>query len=83
MAGSELLVKVHLDWSAPGHYDHKRELPCRLGDGPTKMRDSSGLACHKACAEDEIARELIGRGKALIFDERVLVTALSGKAARR
>jgi hypothetical protein len=83
MAARELVVRVHLDWSGPGHYDQARALPCRMGDGPTKMRDSSGRPCHKACAEEEIARELLGRGSALVFDERVLVTAMSGREGRR
>lgn len=68
---TQLIVRVHLDWTAPGHFDCDHAAPCRLGDGPTKMRDSSGLPCHQKCAEDEIARELYGRGAALIADERV------------
>ncbi|GAB3866380.1 hypothetical protein GCM10029963_78710 [Micromonospora andamanensis] len=35
------------------------------------MRDSQGTACHQSCAEDEIARELLGSGRARIADERV------------
>jgi hypothetical protein len=68
---TELIVKVHLDWTGPGHYDDEHSLPCRLGDGPTKMRDNQDRPCHLKCAEDEIARELYGRGRELI-DERVL-----------
>ncbi|WP_433732566.1 hypothetical protein ACQP2Y_46750 (plasmid) [Actinoplanes sp. CA-051413] len=68
---TQLIVKVHLDWTAPGHYDDEHSLPCRLGDGPTKMRDSQDRPCHLKCAEDEIARELYGRGQVLIADERV------------
>ena len=84
---TELIVRVHLDWSADDHYDELHSLPCRLGDGPTKMRDSSGRPCHKRCAEDEIARELLGRGRALIADERVLppvqlLTAAGDRGAR-
>lgn len=67
---SELLVRVHLDWTAPNHYDSTHSAPCRLGDGPTKMRDATGQPCHKRCAEDEIVRELLGHGRALIADER-------------
>ncbi|MBM0279060.1 hypothetical protein [Micromonospora tarensis] len=69
---AELLVKVRLDWTAPGHYDRDRSLPCRVCHTNTKMRDNRGAACHQSCAEDEIARELLGAGKALITDERVL-----------
>jgi hypothetical protein len=72
---TEPIVKVHLDWTGPGHYDPEHSRPCRLGDGPTKMRDSSGLPCHLQCAEDEIARELYGRGQALIADERTAPVA--------
>jgi hypothetical protein len=79
---TELIVRVHLDWTAPDHWDDEHSLPCRLGDGPTKSRDSSGLACHKHCAEDEIARELIGRGRALIADERFPTPAQQGRQAR-
>jgi len=66
-----LVVRVHLDWTAPGHYDHDRSLPCRVCATTTKMRDARGAACHQSCAEDEIARELLGAGRALITDERV------------
>lgn len=67
---TQLIVQVHLDWTAPGHYDPEHPLPCRLGDGPTNMRDSQDRPCHLQCAEDEIARELYGRGQVLITDER-------------
>ena len=73
---TELIVKVHLDWTAKHHWDPESSLPCRLGDGPTKSRDSSGLPCHKHCAEDEIARELYGRGQLLIADEPFPTPAL-------
>ncbi|MEH0954664.1 hypothetical protein [Micromonospora sp. CPCC 205554] len=70
MAGL-LVVRVHLDWTGPGHFDRDRSLPCRVCDTATKMRDAQGAACHQSCAEDEIARELLGAGRALIADERV------------
>lgn len=66
-----LVVRVHLDWTAPGHYDRDRSLPCRVCSTDTKMRDGRGQACHQSCAEHEIARELLGAGRALIDDERV------------
>ncbi|MFF0256889.1 hypothetical protein ACFYPW_30875 [Micromonospora zamorensis] len=81
MAG-ELVVRVHLDWTGPGHYDHDRSLPCRVCVTNTKMRDSRGAACHQSCAEDEIARELLGAGRALITDERVPAPARSLEVAR-
>ncbi|RZU46539.1 hypothetical protein EV385_6613 [Krasilnikovia cinnamomea] len=65
-----LIVRVRLDWTGPGHYDPDHSRPCRFGDGSTKMRDGSGRPCHQQCAEDEIARELYGRGQKLIADER-------------
>lgn len=70
MAGL-LVVRVRLDWTAPGHYDRDRSLPCRICATATKMRDGRGEACHQSCAEDEIARELLGTGRARITDERV------------
>ncbi|SBT63070.1 hypothetical protein GA0070622_0031 [Micromonospora sediminicola] len=66
-----LVVKVHLDWTGPGHYDRDRSLPCRVCATATKMRDGRGDACHQSCAEDEIARELLGTGRTLIDDERI------------
>ncbi|MEV4826464.1 hypothetical protein [Micromonospora sp. NPDC049274] len=77
-----LVVRVHLDWTAPGHYENGRSLPCRVCATNTKMRDSQGAACHQSCAEDEIARELLGAGKALIADERVPAPARSLEVAR-
>ncbi|TNH28782.1 hypothetical protein FHG89_14155 [Micromonospora orduensis] len=74
---AELVVRVHLDWTGPGHYDRDRSLPCRVCVTNTKMRDSQGVACHQSCAEDEIARELLGVGRALIADERVPASAQS------
>ncbi|GIF08876.1 hypothetical protein [Actinoplanes siamensis] len=71
---TELLIRVHLDWSAPGHYQ-SQPLPCRVCGLPTTSRDSSDRACDKQCAEDEIARELYGHGQALITDERVATPA--------
>ncbi|MFJ8691034.1 hypothetical protein [Micromonospora wenchangensis] len=70
MAG-QLVVRVHLDWTDPGHYDRDRSLPCRICTTATRMRDGRGEACHQSCAEDEIARELLGAGRAQIADERV------------
>ncbi|TDB80169.1 hypothetical protein [Micromonospora sp. KC721] len=77
-----LVVRVHLDWTAPGHYDRDRSLPCRVCDTATKMRDAQGTACHQSCAEDEIARELLGTGRARIADERVPVPAQTLEVAR-
>ncbi len=69
---ASLLVRVHLDWSDSKHYEHGRPLPCRVCATVTTMRDGRGDACHQSCAEDEIARELLGAGLARIADERVL-----------
>ncbi|OJF14481.1 hypothetical protein [Couchioplanes caeruleus] len=80
---AQLIVRVHLDWTAPGHYEPKQARPCRLGDGPTRMRDASGRPCHQECAEDEIARELYGRGQALIADERVPSPAARARGGAR
>lgn len=68
---TEVLVKIRLDWTAPGHYDAGPALPCRCCTVPTHERDSAGLPCMKHCAEDELARELLGAAAARIADERV------------
>ncbi|MFI5837724.1 hypothetical protein ACIA5A_29005 [Micromonospora sp. NPDC051300] len=70
MAGL-LMVRVHLDWTGPRHYEAGVSLPCRVCGTATCQRDGQGRACEKTCAEDEIARELLGAGQALIADERV------------
>ncbi|MFF0182571.1 hypothetical protein ACFYPF_26130 [Micromonospora sp. NPDC005223] len=70
MAGL-LMVRVHLDWTDPAHYERGVSLPCRVCGTLTCQRDGQGRACEKTCAEDEIARELLGTGQALIADERV------------
>jgi hypothetical protein len=67
--GAVVLVKVDLDWGRD-HWDSKHSLPCRVCNTVTKMRDNSDLPCHQSCREDEIARELLGRARALIADER-------------
>lgn len=83
---TEVLVKVRLDWTAPGHYDSQRSLPCRCCVSPTKMRDSAGAACHQTCAEDEIARELLGVARdrigVRIADERFALPAQRTEATR-
>ncbi|MFI7075560.1 hypothetical protein [Micromonospora sediminicola] len=58
-------------------------LPCRVCGTPTCQRDGQGRACEKTCAEDEIARELLGAGQALIADERIPTPArvLQGELA--
>lgn len=77
MAG-QMVVRVHLDWTAPDHFDRDRSLPCRVCGTTTRMRDGQGAACHQSCAEDEIARELLGAGQARITDERVPAPAQIG-----
>ncbi|NYT96432.1 hypothetical protein [Salinispora sp. H7-4] len=67
-----LLVRVRLDWSDSKHYEHGRPLPCRVCATPTTMRDAQRRACHQSCAQDEIARELLGASLARVVDERVL-----------
>ncbi|MEV0732409.1 hypothetical protein [Polymorphospora sp. NPDC050346] len=62
---------MRLDWTKPGHYDAEKALPCRICGTPTHTRDYGGLPCDQACAQDEIAREVIGRASAVIPDERM------------
>jgi hypothetical protein len=66
-----LVINVRLDWTGPDHYDPGHAEPCRVCGTTTKMRDNTDLPCHQSCREDEIARELYGRGRVLIADERV------------
>ncbi|GGL17825.1 hypothetical protein [Mangrovihabitans endophyticus] len=77
-----VLVKVDLDWSAPGHWDADHSLPCRVCSDTTQQRDNTDLPCHKHCREDEIARELLGRAYALVADERFPAPAQQGLRAR-
>ena len=59
MAAGEVLrrtVGVTLKWGDPEHFDRSQSLPCRMGDGPTRMRDDHGKPCHLQCAEQELAR---------------------------
>jgi hypothetical protein len=84
---TEVLVKIRLDWTAPGHYDPERPLPYRCCSTTTKMRDDRGAACHQTCAEDEIARELLGlardRIQVRITDERFRTPTQQRKEATR
>jgi hypothetical protein len=80
---SELLIKVSMDWSGPGHYDRKQSLPCGECGQPTKMRDNRRLPCHHSCAEQAMAREIYGRSRDLIderfgFSEQELAEELLG-----
>lgn len=60
MAGEVLhrQSRTRLAWSDPKHFDRSRwgSVPCRCGDGPTRMRDEQGMPCHLGCAEKERAR---------------------------
>lgn len=59
MAAGEVLRHasgVRLNWGDESHYEKFRSLPCRMGDGPTQMRDDHGKPCHLGCAERELAR---------------------------
>ena len=81
--GSELLVKVSMDWSGPGHYDPEHSLACGECGLPTKMRDNRGLPCHHSCAEQAMAREFYGRSMDLIaerfgYSEQELAEELLG-----
>lgn len=67
---ASLLVRVRLDWSGPGYCEVGVSRPCRVCGTPTCQRDGQGRPCEKRCAEDELARELLGAGLARISDER-------------
>lgn len=45
---------VVLDWSDGSHAGRERR-PCRVCRGMTWLRDVGGRACHKVCAEAEVA----------------------------
>jgi hypothetical protein len=46
------MSRLVLDWS--GHRVGE-PAPCRLCRRPALVRDASGLACHKVCAENALA----------------------------
>ena len=50
--------RARLSWDDPAHFDRSPQgsVPCRWGDGPTRMRDEQGEPCHLECAEKERAR---------------------------
>jgi hypothetical protein len=72
MTAAALTARVCLDWRGPEHYG-RSDRPCRACRGATRLRDESGRACHKTCAEQEIAAELLG--SAGRRDERLLSPA--------
>ncbi len=81
---SELLVKVSMDWSGPGHYDPEHSLACDECGLPTKMRDNRGRPCHHSCAEQAMAQEIYGRSLDLInerfgYSEQELAEELLGR----
>ena len=83
---SELMIKVSMDWSGPGHYDPEQSLACGECGQPTKMRDNRGLPCHHSCAEQAMAREIYGRSRDLInerfgYSEQELTDELLGRQA--
>ena len=83
---SELMIKVSMDWSGPGHYDPEQSLACGECGLPTKMRDNRGLPCHHSCAEQAMAREVYGRSMDLIaerfgYSEQELAEELLGRQA--
>jgi hypothetical protein len=47
---------VFMDWR--DHQISARPRPCRICRTPALMRDCTGTACHKTCAEAEAARDL-------------------------
>lgn len=48
---------VKLDWRALKHWGPTPR-PCRLCGGSTTLRDETGAACHKTCAEVALAAQL-------------------------
>lgn len=50
--------RTRLSWGDEKHFDRTPagSAPCRVGDGPTRMRDEQGEPCHLGCAEKERAR---------------------------
>lgn len=53
--------RVCLDWSDRGHA-LARPARCRVCGLVALLRDGEGRACHKVCAEGELAAELARRG---------------------
>lgn len=69
-------VDISLDWNKPGHYDHYRELPCRICRQATALRDHLGEPAHKTCVEGEI------EAKVLAFAQSLLPVAVEQPARR-
>jgi hypothetical protein len=67
---AEVQARVVLDWRDPSHYE-RRPRPCRVCGHATHLRDDQGRPCDKACAEQEIAAEMVGAAAAYFRDERV------------
>ena len=78
---AEVLVRVRLNWTEPGHYDPGPARPCRVCGTGTQWRDSAGRPCDKECAEDELVRERLGAGRTRITDERFASPAQVAAAA--
>lgn len=56
-----MAASICLDWSDRGHHLPKPG-PCRLCRRVAHLRDEQGRACHKVCAERELAADLARRG---------------------
>ncbi|SNY72765.1 hypothetical protein [Paractinoplanes atraurantiacus] len=59
-------VQIALDWSASGHYDARRELPCKHCGQPTNLRNDLGQPDHKVCVEAEIEAKVLAYAKSLL-----------------
>jgi len=54
--------RVCLDWSDRSRHHLARPARCRVCGQVAQLRDEQGRACHKVCAERELAAELARRG---------------------
>lgn len=62
MAARASAGRVCLDWSDRSAHLLARPARCRVCGQVAQLRDEQGRACHKVCAERELAAELAARG---------------------
>jgi hypothetical protein len=68
---AEVAIHVSVAWTEPEHYDAQRELPCEECGVPTRLRTRHDVPCHPACFQQACERELLGRARQLLADERL------------
>lgn len=63
-------VHVTLAWQDRGQWDPRSQRACRVCGQPTNLRDSRGVAAHKACVEGAIEAKVVEFARTLIEREQ-------------